>query len=184
MKVVPFFILAVAAAGQPGAWTQAVEVRHDDNLCISYQARLDGPFLVVRARLEPGWHTFAMDNKQRADEKLAGNPALSADRPTEITVTGSLETIAPWYQTPPEDFSRPALRWFSWGFEREALFVTKIRRSGSTPAKLTVRGQGCTETVCKNIDVVISLPVDNTGKGAGSPEVNLKNLVPVRQAQP
>jgi hypothetical protein len=181
MKAAIFFILVATASGQPGDWTQPVEIRHDDNVCISYQARLDGPLLVVRARLEPGWHTFAMDNKQRADEKLAGKPALSADRPTEITVIGGLETVAPWYQTPPQDFSRPALRWFSWGFEREALFVTKIRKSGSAPPKLTVRGQGCTETVCKNIDVVISLPLDNH---AGPPEIDLKNLVPVRPAQP
>src|SRR6185369_16675955 len=27
-----------AVAAQPGGWTDAVEVRHDDDLCISYQA--------------------------------------------------------------------------------------------------------------------------------------------------
>ena len=180
MKAALFFLLAVTALAQPGGWTQAVEVRHDDNLCVAYQAKLDGQFLVVRARLEPGWHTFAMDNKQRADEKLAGKPALSADRPTDITMTGALEPVAPWYQTPPKDFSRPALRWFSWGFEREALFVTRIRRSGAAPAKLTLRGQACTETICKNIDIAISLPVDDTGKDVDPAEVNLKSLVQVR----
>src|SRR5438270_2339947 len=102
-------ILAVAPAraARPGDWTGAVEVRHEENLCLSYQARLNGPFLVVRATLEPGWHTFAMDNKQRAAEKLAGKQSLGIDHPTEIILSGGLETIAPWYQSPPKDFSRP-----------------------------------------------------------------------------
>ena len=54
------------------AWTQTVEVRHDDELCVSYQARMSGAYLVVRATLGSGWHTFAMDNKVRADKKLEG----------------------------------------------------------------------------------------------------------------
>ena len=29
-----------AVAAQPGGWTDAVEVRHDDDLCISYQAKV------------------------------------------------------------------------------------------------------------------------------------------------
>ncbi len=53
---------------------------------ISYTARVDGPYLVVRANLGQGWHTFALDNVQRVQEKLAGKPALSMDRSTEIAV--------------------------------------------------------------------------------------------------
>jgi hypothetical protein len=58
------FGVALATAAPPGEWSNPVEVRHDENLCVSYQARLDGPFLVVRATLGSGWHTFAMDNKE------------------------------------------------------------------------------------------------------------------------
>ena len=105
-------------------------MHHDDNLCLSYQARLDGEYLVVRANLEPGWHTFAMDNKQRAEEKLAGKKSLGIDRPTEIVVSGGLQTAGPWLQSQPKDFSKPELRWFSWGFEKQALFVAKMRRAG------------------------------------------------------
>src|SRR5260370_38680768 len=98
------------------AQAEVVEVRHDDILCVSYQAHLDGPYLVVRATLEPGWHTFAMDNKVRAVEKLAGKPSLGIDHPTEITLTGGLEGGGPWLQSPPKDFSKPELGGFSWGF--------------------------------------------------------------------
>ena len=129
----------VEAAG-PGEWTAPVEVRHEDALCISYQARLDSGYLTVRATLGPGWHTFAMDNKRRVDEKLAGKPALSVDRATEIVPSGGWQTVGPWYQSPPKDFSRPELRWFSWGFEGHAEFVTKAQRTGAGPGRMALRG--------------------------------------------
>ena len=162
------------------AWTNPVEVHHDDNLCLSYQAKLDGQYLVVRANLEPGWHTFSMDNKQRAEEKLAGKKSLGIDRPTEIVVSGGLQTAGPWLQTPPQDFSKPELRWFSWGFERQALFVVKTQRVGAAPAHLALRGQACTQTTCKNIDVEISLPGGNAKMDAAPREIDLKSLVQVR----
>jgi len=159
------------------AQTAPVEVRHDGTLCLSYRAELDGQYLVIRANVEPGWHTFAMDNKLRADEKLAGKRALSNDLPTSFTLSGGLEAIAPWYQSPPKDFSKPELRWFSWGFDQPATFVTKVRKSGAGPAQIAVRGQACTDAICKNIDVTLSLQLTNPT--AGIPGVNVKNLVPV-----
>ena len=173
-----FLCIASASAARPAEWSKAVEVRHDENLCVSYQARLDGPYLVVRAAVEPGWHTFAMDNKQRAEEKLAGKQSLGIDHPTEIVLSGSLEAVGSWYQSPPKDFSRPELRWFSWGFERQALFAAKIQPSGAGPARIAIRGQACTETTCKNIDVAMSFPLGNTDTNPS--EINFKNLVQVR----
>jgi hypothetical protein len=163
-----------------GDWTPAVEVRHDETLSISYQAKLDGPNLVVRATIEPGWHTFAMDNQVRAEEKLAGKPSLGIDRPTTIALTGSLQVAGPWRQTSPLDFSKPELRWFSWGFERQALFVAPIRRSASGTVRIGIRGQACTQTVCKNIDVTIPLPLAKAGKEGASAGDAWKDLVPVR----
>jgi hypothetical protein len=169
-------ILGMARAGE---WTDPVEVRHEETLCLSYRARLDGGLLVVRAVIEPGWHTFSMDNKRRAEEKLAGKRSLGIDHPTEIALTGGLELAGPWHQSAPKDFSKPELRWFSWGFEGEAVFAAKVRRSGSAPAQIAFRGQACTETTCKNIDATISMPI--VGKSdAGASEIDLKKLVQVR----
>jgi len=154
-------------------------VRHDDNLCVSYRAKLDGDFLVVKATIEPGWHTFAMDNKRRAEEKLAGRKSLGIDHPTEIALSGGLEAAGPWQQTAPKDFSKPDLRWFSWGFEKQALFVVKVRRSGTAAARLAIRGQACTETTCKNIDVSLWVPA-GPGKGPEPSGISLKDLIPVR----
>jgi hypothetical protein len=161
-----------ALLAHAGDWGPAAQVIHDDDIAIAYQARVDGQWLVVRAKVGPGWHTFAMDNKRRADEKLAGKPALSVDRATEIAAEG-IAVEGPWYQTPPKDFSRPELRWFSWGFENEAVFAAKVRKAGA--GKLTVKGQACTETVCKNIDVAVTVP-----GGAGGAGFTVKDLVVVR----
>jgi hypothetical protein len=170
-------LAAMAWALSAGDWSAPVQVRHDEEVALSYRARLDGSWLVVRATLAPGWHTFAMDNKRRADEKLAGKQALSVDRPTEITAVAGVEFGGPWYQSPPEDFSHPELRWFSWGFEREAVFAVKVRKGGTGMGRLAIRGQACTDTICKNIDVALAVPPAGAG---GAAELNVKELVQVR----
>jgi hypothetical protein len=171
-----FLALLLAASAYAGDWSQAVEVRHEDALCVSYQARFDGPYLVVRATVGQGWHTFAMDNKKRAEEKLAGKQPLSIDRATEITPVAGVAVAGPWMQSPPKDFSRPELRWFSWGFEQQALFAAKAQAAGGA-ARVRLQGQACTETICKNVDVTIAVP---GGKTSAAPETDLKALVALR----
>lgn len=173
-----------AKAARPGDWTDPVEVRHEENLCLSYQARLDGSLLIVRAKIESPWHTFAMDNKQRALEKLGGKKSLGIDHPTEISLTGGLEQVGPWYQSAPKDFSRPELRWFSWGFEQQALFATTTRRSAGVSARIALRGQACTDTTCKNIDVAILFPLGAAKTNTDSSGFNLKELIQVRAGEP
>jgi hypothetical protein len=172
--------LARSEESRAGEWTEPVEVRHELKRCVGYRARLSGQFLVIQATHEAGWHTYAMDNKQRAQEKLAGRRSLGIDRPTEIRLSEGLELAGPWYQSPPKDFSKPELRWFSWGFEGQTLFVTKVRRSGAGPARIAVRGQACTEATCKDIDLTISLPLAGTRSEAAPPDIDFKALVQVR----
>jgi hypothetical protein len=175
MKFGMTFIFLCGVVAQAGQWTVPVEVRHGETLCLTYSAHFDGELLIVSVDVQPGWHTFAMDNKQRAEEKLAGKRALSNDLPTSFTLSGGLETVGTWYQSPPKDFSKPELRWFSWGFDKRALFFTKVRKSGAGPAKIAVRAQACTDAICKNIDIAFSLPLSDPGL----PGVYLKDLVPV-----
>ena len=173
-------LVAGTEAARAGDWTDAVEVRHELKRCVSYRARLAGEFLVVQASHEAGWHTYAMDNKQRAKEKLAGRESLGIDGPTEIRLTQGLEVVGPWYQSPPKDYSRPELLWFTWGFDGQALLVAKVRRSGAGPARIAVGGQACTETTCKQIDVAISLPLADAKTDAAYSGVDFKALVRVR----
>jgi DsbC/DsbD-like thiol-disulfide interchange protein len=165
------------------AWSEPVEVRLGSEKCIAYRARLDGEYLVVEATPEKGWHTFSMDNEIRAKEALAGKRSLGVDAPTQISLSNGLESGAGWYQPEPENFSKPELRWFSWGYEKPALFVTKVRRSGAGPAEIAIRGQACTETSCKNIEVALSLPLPAAGVSGAPAGVDLKSLVAVRESK-
>jgi DsbC/DsbD-like thiol-disulfide interchange protein len=160
-----FAYLLIAFTAALAEWTKPVEVLHDEHKAMSYRARWSAPYLIVEASLEPGWHTFSMDNNRRAAEKLAGRPSLGNDLPTSIEVSGGLEVDGPWYQRPPKDFSKPDLQWYSFGFEKEALFVAKVRRTtGAGPAKLEIRGQACTEKICKGVDVEIAVPLSASSK--------------------
>lgn len=149
-----------------GEWTKPVEVTHDDKTCISYRARLTGGHLLVEAKLEPGWHTFTLDNDKRASEKLAGKKALGVDKPTTIELQG-LEAAGGWLQSQPKDFSQPEIRMFTWGFENKALFALPVKKPAGA-SQLHIRGQACTEAVCKNIDVTLELPA---GSGSASPDL-------------
>jgi hypothetical protein len=171
--------MALTVSAVAADWTQPVDVLFEDQKCVTYRARLSGDTLIVQARVHPPWHTFVMDNRQRAAEQLAGRRSLGIDLPTEIRVTGGVETLGPWHQTPPKDFSDPGMRWFSWGYDGEALFAAKVRRSGEGPARIAIRGQACTNAVCRNIDVEISLPLPNKAPDDDTP-FDLTSLVRVR----
>jgi hypothetical protein len=119
-----------------------------------------------------------MDNRVRAAEKLAGKQSLGVDLPTEIQISRGLEVIGPWYQSAPKDFSVPQMRWYSWGYEDHAMFAAKIRIRGAGPARIAIRGQACTDKMCKNIDVEISLPLPPNA--APPARLDLNHLVPVR----
>ena len=171
------FSFSLAGVIRAGDWTSSVEVRHDVQKCVSYRARLTGDFLVIQATHEAGWHTYAMDNKLRAQEKLAGKRSLGIDGPTEIVLAQGLELAGPWHQSVPKELSKPELRWYSWGFEGQALFAAKVRRIGAGPASVAVRGQACSDAICKNIDLTISIPI---GGASGKSDIDLKSLVQVR----
>jgi len=166
-----------AAALWAAEETDTAQVWHDTTLCVTYRARVAGDYLVIDVTHEPPWHTYAMDNELRAKEKLAGKQSLGIDRPTSVAVSGGLELAGGWHQTPPKDLSKPELRWFTWGYEGKSQFAAKVKR-GSGPVQLQIRGQACTDTTCKNINVSLTLPAGSADSG---PPVDLKNLVPVRQ---
>lgn len=167
-------VLAAVSGAAAEEWSEPAVVRHDLAPVITYRAKMAGEYLLVEAKIEAGWHTFAMDNKVRAEEKLAGKKSLGIDRPTEIKLTG-IAAAGPWYQPPPKDFSKAELRWYAFGFEEKATFATKARRAGGA-ASVEVKGQACTDSVCKNIDVELTLPLKSD-----SADVDVKSMVEVRK---
>ncbi len=158
-----------------GGWTEPAVVRHDLKPVVSYRAAHGNGALIVEVSLEPGWHTFSMDNEVLAAEKLAGKKSLGLDQPTAISLSDGLEPDGGWTQSAPKDFSRPELRWYAWGFENKAYFSVKTKKTGAGPAKASIRAQACTDTVCKNIDLAIPIPLD------GKPAPAIPALTPVRR---
>lgn len=166
-------VLLFLAAG----WSEPAIILHDDEPAVIYRAKWTGEHIIVQAKLSQGFHTFTMDNKERVAEKLAGRPALATDLPTSVRISGGLEPVAPWHQSPPKDFSKPELRLYAFGFENEAVFATKVKRASGTSAQVSVRGQACTDKVCKNIDIDLEIPLS-----ASNPDAReMQGLVPVER---
>jgi hypothetical protein len=166
-------ILAMMMMTLAGDWSAPADVLHELKPVVTYRAKLDGDMLVIEAALQPGWHTFAIDNESRAAERRKGKPSLGIDQPTQIKLASGLELTGPWYQSSPQDFSKPELRWFSFGFEQKAIFAAKVHRAGAGAAQIGIRGQACTATTCKNVDVSLSVPVSNSK----TTSIDLKTLV-------
>lgn len=168
--------LMIGSLAMAAEWSKPVEIVVDDTVCASYKARVDtSGNLLVHLTLAEGWHTFAMDNQIRANEKLAGKKALGMDRPTQFTLSGGLAAEGGWRQPEVTDFSKPELRIFSWGFTGQALFAVKAKRTGA--GRIGIKAQACTETICKNIDTAIALPA---ALAAGPEEAAAAKLIAVR----
>jgi hypothetical protein len=170
-------MLVAAAAAWAGEWTEPVAVGLGDELAVSYRAKLDGEYLVVEATQTEGWHTYAMDNELRAEEALAGKKSLGIDAPTEIAIGGGLAAAGPWKQSEPHDYSKPAMRWYTWGYEDPALFAVKVSKGGAGAGEIGIRGQACDAKRCKNIDVTLSVPAEGLG---GAATLDLSGLVAVK----
>jgi DsbC/DsbD-like thiol-disulfide interchange protein len=155
-----------------GEWSAPVEVRHDETLCLTYRARYTGTHLVVEIAPEPGWHTFSMDNKQRQTAALKGRMSLGAEKPTTVAVGAGATLEGEWMQSAPEDFSKPDIQWYSYGFSKPATLAAKARASAAA-TELTIKGQACSDSVCKNVET--TLKVDLT---PGSP-ADLAALTPL-----
>ena len=62
-----------------------------DELTLRLLTRAEAPITAYRGYVCVDIDTFAMDNKVRADEKLAGKPSLGIEKPTGITLAEGLE---------------------------------------------------------------------------------------------
>ena len=133
---------AVEPAGQ--------EVWLGDDLAVTYLARIEGDWLVVEARHEPGWHTYAMDNPERA-EQASARSTTEAELPTVITPSPEIVLAGPWRQTDPIDLSDPEILWYTWGFEDRSFFAARVERT-EPGAWVAVNAQACTDKLCAMVE--------------------------------
>ena len=144
------------AAGEPAGQ----EVWLGDDLAVTYLARIEGDWLVVEARHEPGWHTYAMDNMTRAAE-ATGKSAPETELPTRITTSEDFQLQGPWLQTDPIDLSDPEILWYTWGFEDRSFFAARVERA-EAGAWVAVNAQACTDKLCAMVED-LRVPVVTSG---------------------
>ena len=163
-----FAVLALLGVAAPTAAQESEEpapqeVWFGDDIAVTYEARLEGDWLVVEARHEPGWHTYAMDNVERARE-ATGRERPDTELPTRLTPSPEIELASAWRQTAPTDLSQPDIRWYTWGFEDRSFFAARVERADAG-GWLQVDAQACTDRLCAMVD---ALPVPVTRSSARS----------------
>lgn len=160
-----------------GSWSAPEEATDAaGNALVTCRAKLSGDHLVVEVRATQGWHVYAMDNQRRAREALAGRMSLGVEQDTEVLVSGGLKVVGDWYQTKPEDFSQPELRWYSYGFEGRSTLAAKVERTTGDSANVTVRAQACDSASCVAVEADLSVPLADSAEQQFSTD----GLVPVR----
>lgn len=162
-----------------GSWSAPAEATDAaGNPLVTCRAKLSGDHLVVEVRAIEGWHVYAMDNQRRAKEALAGRMSLGVEQDTEVRVSGGLEVVGDWYQTQPEDFSQPELRWYSYGFEGTSTLAAKVERRAGESASVSVRAQACDSESCVAVEADLSVPLAD----AADEQFSTDGLVPVRSS--
>lgn len=177
-------IFTSAVYAESSGWSKTESAVRREGEVVSYRARLDGDTLLIEVTHAQGWHTYAMDNTERARKK-SGNEKPDTELPTRIEVSEGIEVIAPWRQTDPEDLSQEEIQWYTWGFEGTAHFAARIRRTSDEPVRIRIRAQACNATSCSMVDgLVLDLPRTSPDiEAPASEHMDLSSLVPVTFAK-
>ncbi len=135
-------------------WGEEQDVtRRDGTVVVSYRAALVGSTLVIEATHAEGWHTYALDNVERARRKT-GKENPETELPTTIAVSGGLTVSGAWFQSEPKDMSDPEIFWHTWGFEGVVYFAVPVKRTEGNEATVTINGQACDAASCSLVDDV------------------------------
>ena len=158
--------LLVAGSSIAHADTNSAQaiVRHRATPVVTYTASLQGGYLVVEAEHAPDWHTYAMDNVQRARDKT-GKEKPDCELPTRFDVEGPIELTGAWRQSHPADLSDPSIHWYTWGFEDRAVFAAPATVTGEGPITITINAQACNASSCSMVqDVKLTLDTSQRGE--------------------
>jgi hypothetical protein len=170
--------LCAASGAWAGAWSEAKPVLYRGDIVATYRAQIAGEWLIVEAKHQPEWHTYAMDNVQRA-QKATGEKSPTTELPTRIAVSGGAETVGAWKQSAPKDLTQLDIKWYTWGFEGTARFAVKLKRVSEEPVVVTVNGQLCNASLCSMVrDLKIEVPA-TSGDSAGEAAALLEGMVDV-----
>lgn len=187
--VVCFFLAAPSVSASDGdlasdlPWSAQEVSASSPGTLVKYEAAVAGGYLFVRATHKANWHTYAMDNKLRAEAALDGKKSLGVEQGTKISVEGlTLEDA--WLQSKPHDYSKPELRWFTYGFEKTALFACPVKATEEDPVTVVVRAQVCSGQSCRPVRSQIVIPAnsaEDARKERAAAEQIVESLISVRK---
>jgi hypothetical protein len=155
MRVLPFFagifIMLLSPVLWAGEWSESKEIRQRrSGVVISYRAKLEGNWLIVEASHGKGWHTYTLDNLERAQKKT-GKEKPETELSTVIELSGGLKAVGSWYQSKPKELSTPEISWYTWGFENVSRFATQVELIDDETATITINAQACNESQCSMV---------------------------------
>lgn len=190
IKAVKYVLLALLIATTPKLyaedWSEKAMVERREGAVVSYRAKLDGNILLVEVTHAPGWHTYAIDNVERARKKT-GKAKPETELPTRVALSGGLKAVGAWFQSKPKELSQPDIRWYTWGFEGTARFAVKVERVKGASATIKINGQACNASLCSMIDnITLSLPLPSDAQldsAEAKTTVDFSKLVKVTTAK-
>lgn len=145
-------------------WSEPDYVRRGNDRIVRYRAAIANGHLLVEATHEPDWHSYAMDNPQRSAAASKGSPAAagSHELPTVIQTPDSLATGGSWKQTPPTDYSKPGIHWYTYGFSGISYFALPLKELPKEAFKVSVTSQVCdTESCAGTFELELEVPIPN-----------------------
>lgn len=133
-------------------WSEPVAVmRRRQGTVVSYRAKVESGHLVVEATHGKGWHTYSMDNLQRAKQKT-GKEKPDTEQSTRIEISGGLTVAGKWLQSTPKDLSMADIEWYTWGFENVTYFAVPVKKSSDEATTVTFFAQACNANSCSMVD--------------------------------
>lgn len=159
--IVTVFALLDIAPALAQEWSDPISIyRRREGTVLSYRAKFDSGYLIVEAKHGEGWHTYTMDNVQRAQKK-SGKEKPETELPTVITIDDGITTAGPWHQSIPKNLTMKEINWYTWGFENTAYFAIKAEKIAGSTATITISAQACNATSCSMVDgekITVALP--------------------------
>jgi len=145
-------------------WSEPDYVRKGNAKIVRYRAAIANGHLLVEAAHEPGWHSYAMDNAKRSAAASKGGPAAagSHELPTVIATPSDLAVDGGWKQTPPTDYSKPDIHWYTYGFSGTSYFALPLKELPGKAFKVSITSQVCDAESCAGtFDLELEVPIPN-----------------------
>ncbi len=144
-----------------GEWSAPAKVRFGRTPVVEYRGKIESGYLVIEAKHAEGWHTYTMDNIERARE-ASGKENPETELPTRIEIGGRDIARDTWWQSEPKDLTMLDIKWYTWGFEDVAYFAVPLESTSGESLDVTIHGQACNASSCAMVDAVaLSIPVSS-----------------------